>query len=358
MIERKENCPLHDRNTFGMKVKCRLLLELDSPQDLLSLDMESLPQPVFVMGGGSNLLFLGDFPGTVIHPSFKSLTLQESPSGYPEGTVLVKVGAGIVFDDFCEWAADKGLWGAENLSLIPGEAGASAVQNIGAYGVEAKDIIETVHVFDKNTRTFSDIPCGECAYGYRTSNFKTVWKGSFIVTAVTFRLSRVPAPKLDYGGVRSALAERYPSDAELTPSMIRETVISIRRKKLPDPSETGSAGSFFCNPVISREHFLSILEKERAEKGADYMVPHYDVGEMVKVPAAWMIEQCGFKGVSHGGAQVYPKQPLVIVNSTGDALPSEIVELERRVISAVNERYGIVLHPEVEHVGAIPSETK
>ena len=336
MVVRHESYDLSRRNTFGMKVSCRLYVEVTEPEDLLTLDFDALPQPLFVMGGGSNLLFTKDFPGTVLHLSNK---------GYTVNGPLVTVGAGVVFDAFCAWAAQEGLWGPENLSLIPGEVGASAVQNIGAYGVEAKDIIDTVHAFDRTTRAFVDIPGADCAYGYRTSRFKTDWKGRYIITAVTFRLSTVPQPKLDYGGVRRALGDREP-----TPQVIRDTIIGIRREKLPDPEEIGSAGSFFCNPVIEREHFERIVALAKAENGPDYEVPHYDVGDRVKVPAAWMIDQCGFKGATEGGAQVYRKQPLVIVNATGSATPEEIVTLERRVIDTIREKYGIELHPEVEHV--------
>ena len=324
-----------------MKVSCRLYVEVTEPEDLLTLDFDALPQPLFVMGGGSNLLFTKDFPGTVLHVANQSRAVMPGSTGH----LLVRVAAGVVFDDFCAWAASEGLWGPENLSLIPGEVGASAVQNIGAYGVEAKDIIDTVHAFDLTTRTFVDIPGTDCAYGYRTSRFKTDWKGRYIITAVSFRLSTVPQPKLDYGGVRRALGDREP-----TPAVIRDTIIGIRQEKLPDPKEIGSAGSFFCNPVIEREHFERIVAIAKAENGADYEVPHYDVGEKVKVPAAWMIDQCGFKGAREGGAQVYPKQPLVIVNATGEATPEEIVTLERRVIDTIRDKYGIELHPEVEHV--------
>ena len=324
-----------------MKVSCRLYVEVTEPEDLLTLDFDALPQPLFVMGGGSNLLFTKDFPGTVLHVATQSRAVMPGSTGH----LLVRVAAGVVFDDFCAWAASKGLWGPENLSLIPGEVGASAVQNIGAYGVEAKDIIDTVHAFDLTTRTFVDIPGTDCAYGYRTSRFKTDWKGRYIITAVSFRLSTVPQPKLDYGGVRRALGDREPS-----PKVIRDTIIDIRRQKLPDPEEIGSAGSFFCNPVIEREHFERIVEIAKAENGPEYEVPHYDVGDRVKVPAAWMIDQCGFKGMRLGGAQVYPKQPLVIVNATGEATPDEIVALEQRVIDTIRAKYDIELHPEVEHV--------
>ncbi|MBO6027763.1 MAG: UDP-N-acetylmuramate dehydrogenase [Bacteroidales bacterium] len=325
-----------------MKVSCRLYVEVTEPEDLLTLDFDALPQPLFVMGGGSNLLFTSDFPGTVLHMANTGYAVMPGSTGH----LLVRVAAGVVFDDFCAWAAAEGLWGPENLSLIPGEVGASAVQNIGAYGVEAKDIIDTVHAFDRTTRTFVDIPGADCGYGYRTSRFKTDWKGRYIITAVTFRLSTAPQPKLDYGGVRKALGDREP-----TPQVIRDTIIGIREQKLPDPKEIGSAGSFFCNPVIERAHFERIVAIAKAENGPEYEVPHYDVGERVKVPAAWMIDQCGFKGMRLGGAQVYPKQPLVIVNATGAATPEEIVALEQRVIGTIREKYGIELHPEVEHVG-------
>ena len=325
-----------------MKVSCRAYVEVSDPEDLLTLDFSSLPQPLFVMGGGSNLLFTKDFPGTVLHLCNKGYDVIPSEA---KESVFVTAGAGVVFDDFCAWAASEGLWGPENLSLIPGEVGASAVQNIGAYGVEAKDIIDTVHAFDRTTRAFVDIPGADCGYGYRTSLFKTDWKGRYIITAVTFRLSAVPQPKLDYGGVRKALGDREPA-----PQVIRDTIIEIREQKLPDPKEIGSAGSFFCNPVIDRDHFERIVAIAKAENGPEYEVPHYDVGEKVKVPAAWMIDQCGFKGMRLGGAQVSPKQPLVIVNATGTATPEEIVALEQRVIGTIKEKYGIELHPEVEHV--------
>ena len=384
MIIRHEAYDLSAQNTFGMKVSCRLYVEVTEPEDLLTLDLDALPQPLFVMGGGSNLLFTGDFPGTVLRMANQGRSVMPGSTGH----LVVRIAAGVVFDDFCAWAAAEGLWGPENLSLIPGEVGASAVQNIGAYGVEAKDIIDTVHAFDRKERRFVDIPVADCGYGYRTSRFKTDWKGRYIIIAVTFRLSTVPQPKLDYGGVRKAIERRIegmgsetyatlglleggahlwegrrsqsdrrvsdpiPSipDENLTPQFIRDTIIGIREQKLPDPKEIGSAGSFFCNPVIDREHFERIVSIAKAENGPDYEVPHYDVGEKVKVPAAWMIDQCGFKGMRLGGAQVYPKQPLVIVNATGAATPEEIVALERRVIDTIKQKYGIELHPEVEHV--------
>ena len=355
VVRRYQNHEVH--NTFRMKVKCALYVEVTSEEDLEFLDWDTLPQPLMVIGGGSNLLFTGDFPGTVLHVAITGCHSERS-----EESVLTTAGAGVVFDDFCAWAAAENLWGPENLSLIPGEVGASAVQNIGAYGVEAKDIIAGIHAWDLQDRKFVDIDPADCEYGYRTSKFKTAWKGRFIITSVTYKLSREPKPVLDYGGVRKALQDRSflanaPQDDKnavcqsITPAIIRDTIIAIRRKKLPNPEEIGSAGSFFCNPVISKEHFQQIVKTAKADNGPDYEVPHYVVGDTIKVPAAWMIEQCGFKGATNGGAQVYRNQPLVIVNASGHASPEEIIGLEQTIINTIEKKYGITLHPEVEHVG-------
>ena len=392
------NYDLSGRNTFRMKVRCALYVEIEAEEELPALDFSALPQPVMVMGGGSNLLFTKDFPGTVLHYGVSSVISSEVEKSH----LLVTCAAGTVFDDFCAWAASEGLWGPENLSLIPGECGASAVQNIGAYGVEAKDIIADIRAWDRLEGRFVHIDPATCAYGYRTSKFKTEWKGRFIITAVNYRLSRTPQPRLDYGGLRKALDLKGldlvhgksglgaisgggpgpgsvpqntpgaivggpgPGDKKtprpesgwtwskevesLTPKIIRQTIIDIRNAKLPDPAVTGSAGSFFCNPVISKEHFERIVAMAKAENGPDYTVPHFEVGDKVKVPAAWMIEQCGFKGKRLGGAQVYMNQPLVIVNASGEATPEEIIGLETEVIQAIESKYGITLHPEVEHV--------
>ena len=336
-MTRTENFDLSTRNTFRMKAKCALYIEYDTVDELKSIDPQSLPQPIMHIGAGSNLLFTGDFPGTVLHSNVKFLKFVDM--GLDE--VLMTVGAGVVFDDFVSRSCEAGLWGAENLSLIPGEVGAAAVQNIGAYGVEAKDIIAGVVCLDTKDWTKTIFKTKECGYGYRDSMFKRE-KGRYVITSVLFRLTRKYSPKLDYGGVRAAL----PPGAVLTPQMVRETIIGIRRQKLPDPAETGSAGSFFKNPVVSREHYSRILEKEKVE------VPHYDLpGGFVKIPAAWMIDRCGFKGVRNGGAQVYEKQPLVIINATGEATAQDILGLENQIITTIKERFGVELHPEVEHIG-------
>ena len=348
MITKTPHKDLTPLNTFRMKVQCALYVEVTEEADIPALPWDSFPRPVMVMGGGSNLLFTADFPGTVLHIAIGRGEQPDMVPG-PDGEVLATVGAGTVFDDFCAWAAREGLWGPENLSLIPGEAGASAVQNIGAYGVEAKDIIAGIRAWDCTEGRFVSIDPATCGYGYRTSKFKTEWKGRYLITAVTYRLSTLPQPKLDYGGVRKALEARGVA-TPLAPLLIRETIIGIRREKLPAVEEVGSAGSFFCNPVISREHFNRIVDIAREDNGPDCLVPHFEVGDRIKVPAAWMIDQCGFKGKRLGGAQVYPEQPLVIVNASGEALPEEIIGLETEVIRAIEAKYGITLHPEVEHI--------
>ena len=285
--------------------------------------------------------------------------------------LLLTVGSGVVFDDFIANVAGNGLWGPENLSLIPGEVGAAAVQNIGAYGVEAKDIISGVVCLDTNDWSKTVFKVGECGYGYRDSRFKHE-RGRYIITSVLFKVTRKYSPKLDYGGVRTALEGK---DLQaLTPMDVRNAIIGIRNAKLPDPAVLGSAGSFFKNPVISREHFERILNAECPpsapgkgpvpcpEKGgpdtgiarpqnAHADIPHYDLPDgTVKVPAAWLIDRCGFRGKTLGGAQVYEKQPLVIVNASGSATPEDVIALENQIIAKVKEKYDIDLHPEVDHI--------
>ena len=382
MIKTEYYKDLTKMNTFGMKVKARCFIEYDSVADLVDIEFEELARPVLHIGGGSNLLFTDDIKGTVLHSKIDFIEILDEchsapvapsqtslgPSPYPGvgkchfrtndtssgevqpvETVLVSVGAGVVFDDFCDWAAKEGLWGVENLSHIPGEVGASAVQNIGAYGVEVKDVIRKVYCYDTVDEEFVNFDVEDLQYGYRDSAFKDPEiRGRYIVTHVVFALSRTPQPKLEYGHLKEAVEA---AGSELTPGLIRKVIIKIRKEKLPEPSVMGSAGSFFKNPVISREHFERIEAAAKAEHGADCKVPHYDLPDgMVKVPAAWMIEQCGWKGRRSGGAAVWEKQPLVIVNYTGEAYPEEIIGLEKRIIASVKTKFGVELHPEVDHI--------
>lgn len=327
---------LSSQNTFRMKVSCECFVEYENVKELEGLNFDKLPKPLLHIGEGSNLLFTRDFPGTVLHSNIEFIKYVDV--GFDE--VPVMVGAGVSFDNFVEETCRHGLWGAENLSLIPGEVGAAAVQNIGAYGVEVKDIISGVVCFDLKERRKVRFTAAECRYGYRSSMFKEDEnKGRYIVTSVLFRLSRKPVPRTEYKGVLEALAGNEPS----SPMDVREAIIKLRRKKLPDPAEIGSAGSFFKNPVVSAAQFAAI--------SPDGSAPHYVLQDgSVKIPAAWMIESCGLKGESEGGAQVYENQPLVIVNATGKATSEDVLSLERKIIDAVKSRFGVELHPEVEHV--------
>ena len=400
MIRTFQHYDLRDRNTFRMKVYCRTFIEYDSEDDLQELVPALLPSPdehlgggsdsigqrgdyrglspendigggsdsignmaplkhigggsnpirntarLKHIGGGSNLLFTGDFPGTVLHSAIRHIDVISDS----DDEVLVRVGAGVEFDKLCEWAARRGLWGPENLSHIPGEAGAAAVQNIGAYGVEAKDIIREVRAFDLVSRKFLTFSVEECNYGYRDSFFKSPeGKDRYIITGIVFAFRRNGAPILEYGNLRETLLSRCPCP---TPSDVRETIISIRRTKLPEVGEVGSAGSFFKNPVVSREVFDNVVRVSGRDEAS---VPHYPVpvpgGEpWVKIPAAWLIDQCGWKGAVRGGAGVWPSQPLVIINASGDASPEEILALEECIRMSVSDRFGIVLSPEVEHI--------
>ena len=400
MIRTFQHYDLRDRNTFRMKVYCRTFIEYDSEDDLQELVPALLPSPdehlgggsdsigqrgdyrglspendigggsesigkmaplkhiggvsnpirntarLKHIGGGSNLLFTGDFPGTVLHSAIRHIDVISDS----DDEVLVRVGAGVEFDKLCEWAAGRSLWGPENLSHIPGEAGAAAVQNIGAYGVEAKDIIREVRAFDLVSRKFLTFSVEECNYGYRDSFFKShEGKDRYIITGIVFAFRRNGSPILEYGNLRETLLSRCPCP---TPSDVRETIISIRRTKLPEVGEVGSAGSFFKNPVVSREVFDNVVRVSGRDEAS---VPHYPVpvpgGEpWVKIPAAWLIDQCGWKGAVRGGAGVWPSQPLVIINASGDASPEEILALEECIRMSVSDRFGIVLSPEVEHI--------
>jgi len=353
MINKVYSQDLSGKNTFRMKVQCRVFIEYDSVADLFELDFEDMLRPIKHIGGGSNLLFTKDFPGTILHSKVDFIeVLRENGD-----EVLVSAGAGVVFDDLCDWAAKRNLWGPENLSHIPGEVGASAVQNIGAYGVEAKDVIRTVCAYDLLEEDFVKFDVSECAYGYRESMFKSEEnKDRYIITHVVFAFHKTPNPQLEYGHIKDAVLAR---SVQPSPAVIREVITEIRKQKLPEPEVLGSAGSFFKNPVVSVESYNHVVEVANAMAAKNSVpapqVPHFDVQAadgtaMVKIPAAWLIDQCGWKGRRSGNAAVYDKQPLVIVNATGMAEPEEIVSLESKIIVSVRERFGIALSPEVEHI--------
>lgn len=338
---------LSSSNTFRMKVKCACYVEYESAKELESIDWDALPKPIKHIGGGSNLLFTKDFQGTILHSKIDYIKYVDM--GFDD--VPVMVGAGVCWDDFVAQTCGHGLWGAENLSLIPGEVGAAAVQNIGAYGAEIKDILSGVVCYDLQERKKIKFSVEECGYAYRNSMFKESGD-RYIITAVLIRLSRIYKPRLDYKGIRKALGlneEEEPAD--LTPGQVRDAIIRVRREKLPDPAELGSAGSFFKNPVVTALQFADIIDISKRDFGQDVTIPHFiNPDGTIKIPAAWMIDKCGFKGARRGGAACYDKQPLVLVNLSGDATPQDIIDLESDIISSVKARFGVVLHPEVEHL--------
>ena len=332
---------LHDysllhHNTFNIDARCRRFIEFENVEEAQAIcrKLSCDDQPLMVLGGGSNLLLTRDFDGTVLHSAIKGIEVTSDN----EDCVMVRVGSGVVWDDFVAYAVDHNWYGAENLSYIPGEVGASAVQNIGAYGAEAKDIINKVEAIDIADATITTIDADSCNYGYRQSRFKQEWRGRYLITHVTFRLSKTFTPKLDYGNIRAKLQTQGIEKPDAR--QLRDTIIDIRREKLPDPAVEGNAGSFFMNPVVSRSKYLELAALYPS-------VPHYQVdANSVKIPAGWMIEQCGWKGRSLGNAGVHSKQALVLVNR-GGATGNEVVELCNAVRHDVKEKFGIDIHPEV-----------
>ena len=326
------NYSLLNHNTFGMDVEAKRFVEYDSEEELIGL-LPSLESKYLHIGGGSNLLFRGNFDGTILHSVIKGIEIQENCGEY----VLVRVGAGVVWDDFVAWTVERGWGGIENLSLIPGEVGASAVQNIGAYGVEAKDVIAQVKAIHLKTGEKRSFVTDECCYAYRQSIFKNELKGQYAITYVTYKLKVRPTLKLSYGNMKALLEKK-----NVTVSDVRQFIIDTRNAKLPDPKVQGNAGSFFMNPVVSRDKFQEIQK--------DYpQMPYYEVENGVKIPAGWMIEQCGWKGKSLGKAGVHEKQALVLVN-LGGASSEEIVTLCNAVCKDVKETFGIDIHPEVNFI--------
>ena len=318
-------------NTFALEAVADTYIEYASADELVR-ELPFAHRPFLHVGAGSNLLFVRPrFEGTVFHNVNTEIELIASE----RDTVLVRAGAGFVWDSFVQWCVGRGYYGAENLSLIPGEVGAAAVQNIGAYGAEIKDIIESVETFDTESCTKRPFERDECGYGYRSSFFKSAQGRRCFVTAVTFRLSLNPRFNLSYGPLNELVNP--------TLEQVRSKIIATRESKLPDPAKIGSAGSFFMNPVVPHLKYLSL-----ADEYPD--MPHYPAPDgMVKLSAAWMIERCGFKGASRGRAGVYERQALVLVNR-GGAAAAEIISLSEEIIAAVSEKFGVTLHPEVQLV--------
>lgn len=330
MIDLK-NYNLKTHNTFGIDAKCSRFLEYESvaeAQEVAKILRES-SIPYIIIGGGSNLLLTKDYEGIVVHSACKGVERS--------GNSLI-CGSGEVWDDIVAKSIAMQLYGAENLSLIPGDVGASAVQNIGAYGSEVKDLIRKITAVEISTGAVREFNHTECEYGYRQSRFKHEWKNRFLIISVEYELSEAFQPRLDYGNIRAELERR--NITEPTAQQLRDTIIDIRNAKLPDPKVMGNAGSFFMNPIVSREKYEQLAEQYVG-------MPHYEIdADNVKIPAGWMIDQCGWKGKSLGRAGVHDKQALVLVNR-GGATGAEIVALCEAIQKDVKAKFDIDIHPEV-----------
>ncbi|UOQ52053.1 UDP-N-acetylmuramate dehydrogenase [Hymenobacter cellulosivorans] len=325
-------------NTFGIDAQARLFARFRSVEELRAL--LALPEvqqaDKLVLGGGSNLLFTQDFDGVVLKNEITGLEIIAQDEAHD--TALVRAGAGESWHGLVQYALSQNLSGIENLSLIPGTVGAAPLQNIGAYGAELKDTfdhLEAVEISTGQLRTFTHEQCG---FGYRESVFKGPLRNQYIVTGVVLQLQRKHQLNVSYGAISTTLADMG-IETDPTPHDVSEAVIQIRRSKLPDPAQIGNAGSFFKNPEISQAKY-----DELKSQYAD--LPGYPVPGGVKVPAAWLIEQCGWKGRRFGAHGVHDRQALVLVNH-GGAQGSAIRDLAQEIIASVREKFGIELHPEV-----------
>lgn len=319
-------------NTFGLDVRAKVFAEYRSVDELRELLDRYKGERILHIGAGSNLLFTKDFDGVILHSAMRQARAMREDDDH----VWIEAENGLVLDELIAQLCDMGLSGMENLSYIPGEVGASAVQNVGAYGVEAKDVITEVRTLRIADQTEVILGVTDCKFGYRNSIFKNELRDQCIVTHVTYKLNKHLQPQLDYGNLRGEVGDNP------TVMDIRNAVIRIRKQKLPEVGELGSAGSFFKNPIVPREQYEAIAAQYER-------VPHFDQDGGVKIPAAWLIEQCGWKGKMLGGAQVYPKQPLVIVNAS-HATPDDIINLAAAVCQSVKDKFGITISPEVNYI--------
>lgn len=333
MIKEYINHPLRDLNSFHVEERAERVITFDQKEDLEQIFAEGHTlDNWYVLGGGNNILFTRRFGGTLIKPVGKNITIKANL----DDSVIVEAEAGVEWDDMVEWSVERELWGMENLSLIPGTVGAAPVQNIGAYGAEAKDVIERVHYYDAKERRHHTMGNAECRFAYRESIFKHELRGKAIITSVEFRLSKSQQPSLGYGD----LAKEVEARGRVTLKNIREAVCSIRRSKLPDTAVLGNAGSFFKNPIVNKD----VSEKLKQEY--DNM-PVYPVSEQnCKLAAGWLIDQAGLKGYRQGNVGVHERQALVLVNF-GGATGEEVISLSELVRERVKEKFGITIDPEV-----------
>ena len=333
MIKEYINHPLRDLNSFHVEERAERVITFDQKENLEQIFAEGHTlDNWYVLGGGNNILFTRRFGGTLIKPVGKNITIKANL----DDSVIVEAEAGVEWDNMVEWSVERELWGMENLSLIPGTVGAAPVQNIGAYGAEAKDVIERVHYYDAKERRHHTMGNAECRFAYRESIFKHELRGKAIITSVEFRLSKSQQPSLGYGD----LAKEVEARGRVTLKNIREAVCSIRRSKLPDTAVLGNAGSFFKNPIVNKD----VSEKLKQEYEN---MPVYPVSEQnCKLAAGWLIDQAGLKGYRQGNVGVHERQALVLVNF-GGATGEEVISLSELVRERVKEKFGITIDPEV-----------
>lgn len=330
----QENINITPFTTFGVKVISRYFATFSSIEELRKLLAEVKDQQLLVLGGGSNMLFRKDYEGITIKNEITGISVIEEN----EESVLLKVGAGEVWHNFVLYSIEHNLGGIENLSLIPGSVGASPMQNIGAYGVEIKDVFDSLEAIEIATGELHTFSHQDCQFGYRESVFKKELKGKYIIVSVSYKLSKQPKLNTSYGAINSELATRGITQPSIKD--VSDVVIAIRQSKLPDPKEIGNAGSFFKNPVIPKSHYIA-LQKTYEN------IPSYPVSEdTVKVPAGWLIDNAGWKGKTIGEYGVHKNQALVLVNY-GKANGNDIFQLSEDIIADIYKRYQIKLEREV-----------
>ena len=335
MIHIRKEVSLLPYNTFGIPATASMFVEVDHVAELTDF-IRTMPDPsaAVLLGGGSNTLFVSDRCEIIVCPVIKGIELMDETNGH----VLVRAGAGETWDDFVHWCVGKNYAGVENLSHIPGTVGACPIQNIGAYGVEAKETIETVEAIEMATGQSVSFNNQQCGFDYRDSFFKRN-KGKYLITAVQFRLSTKFEPKIKYADLKTELFR----NAHITMETMRRAVISIRSRKLPDPMELGNAGSFFKNPTVDAATSKDISQ-------LDPQAPLYPVShEYWKISAAWLIQQCGWRGIQIGNVGTHNRQPLVIVNY-GGATGKEVLNFAGKIMDSVVDRFGVRLEPEVNIV--------
>ncbi|MDB5793235.1 MAG: UDP-N-acetylenolpyruvoylglucosamine reductase [Massilia sp.] len=331
----EHDVPLQAFNTFGIAARARHYLRVSDPAQLAALhaDAALAGVPRFVLGGGSNVVLTRDIDALVLHMAITGKNIV----GEQDGKVLVRAGAGEPWHGFVDHTLAQGLGGLENLSLIPGTVGAAPIQNIGAYGLETKDVFHSLTVFDMASGKRRTLSARDCRFGYRDSVFKHADGARLVVLDVTFALARAWQPNLRYAELAQAVEAA--GIAAPTPRQVSDLVVAIRRRKLPDPAEIGNAGSFFKNPVVPAGQCAALLER------FPQLVHHAQPDGRAKLAAGWLIDQCGWKGKRLGAAGVYPKQALVLVNN-GGATGAEVLTLARAIQHDVLARFGVELEPE------------